>query len=118
MVGGRGPVGEWLWTESQAWYYRYVKPIRGNDFSKPWFIWDTFVLAHLLDMTTSEEYARPILRDDMTFDHPATREKITCITRGDSRRMWADFLERLDAYQATHAIPSAPVPGRLGFMLL
>lgn len=40
MVAGRGPVGEWLWTEFQAWYYRFVKPIRKNDFSKPWTIWD------------------------------------------------------------------------------
>ena len=105
MVAGRGPVGEWLWTEFEAWYYRFVKPMRKNDFSKPWVIWDTIVLAHLLDMTTSVDYARPVLRDDMIFDHPKTREKITWITSVDSRRMWADFLARLDAYQATHPIP-------------
>jgi inosine-uridine nucleoside N-ribohydrolase len=117
MVAGRGPVGDWLWTEFEAWYYRYVKPIRRNDFSKPWIIWDTIVLAHLLGMTQSEDYPRPVLRDDMTFDHPNTREKITWITHVDSRRMWADFLARLDAYQATHALAPAPVPGRLFFML-
>ena len=105
MVAGRGPVGEWLWTEFEAWYYRFVKPIRENDFSKPWVIWDTIVLAHLLNMTTSVEYARPILRDDMIFDHPTTTEKITWITGVESRRMWADFLARLDAYQSTHPIP-------------
>jgi hypothetical protein len=81
-----------------------------NDFSKPWVIWDTIVLAHLLNMTTSEEYARPTLRDDMQFEHPATNEKITWITSVQSRRMWPDFLERLDAYQSTHAIPPAPAP--------
>ncbi len=105
MVAGRGPVGEWLWTEFEAWYYRHVKPIRKNDFSKPWIIWDTITLAHLLDMTDSEEHPRPVLRDDMNFEHPATGAKITWITRVDSQRMWKDFLERLDAYQATHAIP-------------
>lgn len=79
--------------------------------------WDTIVLAHLLDMTQSQEYPRPVLRDDMSFEHPATSEKITWITSVDSRRMWADFLERLDTYQDTHAIPPAPIPGRSGFML-
>jgi len=113
MVAGRGPVGEWLWTEFEAWYYRHVKPIRVNDFSKPWVIWDTIVLAHLLNMTTAEEYARPSLRDDMQFEHPATDEKITWITSVQSQRMWPDFLERLDAYQSTHALPPAPAPGRL-----
>jgi inosine-uridine nucleoside N-ribohydrolase len=105
MVAGRGPVGEWLWTEFEAWYYRHVKPMRKNDFSKPWVIWDTIVLAHLLDMTTSEEYARPVMRDDMKFEHPATREKITWITSVDSKKMWADFLARLDEYQSTHTVP-------------
>jgi purine nucleosidase len=104
MVGGRGPVGEWLWEEFEAWYYRHVKPIRKNDFSKPWVIWDTITLAYLLDMTKSEEYARPVLRDDMNFEHPETSGKIVWITSVDSGRMWKDFLERLDAYQATHAI--------------
>jgi purine nucleosidase len=104
MVAGRGPVGEWLWEEFQAWYYRFVKPIRKNDFSKPWVIWDTITLAYLLDLTTHVEYDRPVLRDDMQLEHPATERKVTWITSVDSKRMWADFLARLDAYQATHAV--------------
>lgn len=104
MVAGRGPIGEWLWDEFQAWYYRFVKPIRKNDFSKPWVIWDTITLAYLLDLTTSVEYDRPMLRDDMQLEHPATQRKITWITSVDSKRMWADFLARLDAYQATHKV--------------
>ena len=32
MVAGRGPIGEWLWLEFQAWYYRHVKPLRKADF--------------------------------------------------------------------------------------
>jgi purine nucleosidase len=104
MVAGRGPIGEWLWDEFQAWYYRFVKPIRKNDFSKPWVIWDTITLAYLLDLTTFVEYDRPVLRDDMQLDHPATARKITWITSVDSKRMWEDFLARLDAYQATHAV--------------
>ena len=50
-------VGKWLWTNSRAWYYRFVKPIRKNDFSKPWVIWDTIVSAHLLSIF---RYARPV----------------------------------------------------------
>jgi purine nucleosidase len=104
MVNGRGPIGDWLWEEFEDWYYRHVKPIRKNDFSKPWIIWDTIVLAHLLDMTEAVEHPRPVLRDDSNFDHPPTSASITWITRVDSRRMWADFLQRLDEYQATHDV--------------
>jgi inosine-uridine nucleoside N-ribohydrolase len=42
IVAGRGPVGDWLWQEYQAWYYRRVKPLRVNDFSQSWVIWRRF----------------------------------------------------------------------------
>lgn len=106
MVSGRGPIGEWLWTEFAAWYYRHVKPLRKDDFSKPWMIWDNIVLAHLLGMTEAEQRPRPRLGDDMIFQHaPAdSPRKITWITRVDSKTLWSDFLTLLDRYQATHAI--------------
>ena len=117
MVAGRGPIGDWLFTEFQAWYYRVVKPLRKDDFSKPWMIWDNIVLAHLLGYTNSTEYPRPRLGDDMIFQHPAAPAgpTITWITRVDSTRMWASFLALLDEYQATHAVRAAPYPGRLSF---
>jgi hypothetical protein len=95
-----------------------VKPLRKDDFSKPWMIWDNIVLAHLLGMTESEERPRPKLNDEITFVHAdaGSARKITWITRVDSKRLWADFLGLLDNYQATHAVTPAPVPGRLGFM--
>lgn len=106
MVAGRGPIGEWLWTEFLAWYYRHVKPIRKDDFSKPWMIWDNIVLAHLLGMTESRDEVRPSMSLAMSFEaQPNAARRITWITRVDSRRLWADFLSRLDLYQATHAIP-------------
>ena len=117
MVAGRGPVGEWLWTEFVAWYYRMVKPLRKDDFSKPWIIWDNIVLAHLLGMTTAEDYPRPKLGDDMIFQSRATEQKITWITSVDSDRMWEDFLRLLDEYQATHAVAPGPFPGRLTFLM-
>ncbi len=106
MMAGRGPIGDWLWTEFLAWYYRHVKPLRKDDFSKPWMIWDDIVVAHLLGMTESVEHPRPKLGDDMIFQHlPQNERKITWITRVDSKRMWADFLALVDDYQLRHSIP-------------
>ena len=107
MVANRGPIGAWLWQEYQDWYYRNVKPLRKNDFSKSWVIWDIITLAYALDMTTATEHPRPLLRDDVTFDRTATNRKITWITNVDSSRLWADFLRDLDNFQRTHAAGEA-----------
>jgi hypothetical protein len=40
----------------------------------------------------------------MKFDHVQTADTITWITGLDSKRMWADFVQKLDAYQRTHAV--------------
>lgn len=94
-----GPIGAWLWEEYQDWYYRFVKPLRKEDYSRPWIIWDIIVMAYMLDMTHATVYPRPVLRDDMTFDHPETTRTITWITETDSTKLWADFIQRLNAYQ-------------------
>jgi len=104
MLRGRGPVAKWLWGEFLAWYYRYVKPIRKNDFSRPWIIWDNVVLAYVLGMTTHQTHPRPRLNDDMSFEHAQTDRTITWITSVDEKRLWADFLSKLDKYQRTHAV--------------
>jgi len=104
LIAAHGPIGAWLWEEYQAWYYRFVKPIRKNDFSKPWIIWDTITLAYLEGMTVQNQVPRPVLKDDMKFDHVKTDDTITWITGVDSKRMWADFVDKLDAYQRTHAV--------------
>ena len=104
LVSTHGPVGEWLWDDFQAWYYRVVKPIRKDDFSRPWIIWDNVVLAYILGMTTQVEYPRPRLGDDMTFEPIRTDKTITWITSVDEKRLWADFIEKLDGYQRTHAV--------------
>jgi purine nucleosidase len=104
MIANRGPIGAWLWQEYQEWYYRNVKPLRKNDFSKSWVIWDIITLAYTLDMTTTTEHPRPVMRDDLKFDHGATGKTITWITNADSHRLWADFLSNLDSFQRTHAI--------------
>ena len=103
MVAKRGPVGAWLWQEYQDWYYRNVKPLRKEDYSKSWVIWDIITLGYVLDMATATEYPRPLLRDDASFDRRATNKTITWITDLDSNRLWADFLKNLDNFQRTHA---------------
>jgi inosine-uridine nucleoside N-ribohydrolase len=104
LISTHGPVGQWLWEEFLAWYYRFVKPIRKNDFSRPWIIWDDITLAFALGMTTQEVYPRPVLNDQSRFEHPQTDRTITWITGIDESRMWADFVAKLDAYQRTHAV--------------
>jgi len=104
MLSKQGPVGQWLLEEFVAWYYRFVKPWRKDDFSKPWIIWDNITLAYVLGMTTQEVHPRPRLRDDMAFEHVPTGKSITWITSVDEKRMWADFQEKLETYQRTHAV--------------
>jgi len=99
MLAKRGAIGAWLWEEFQAYYYRSVKPLRVNDFSKPWVIWDNITLAYVLGMTTQHTLPRPMMRDDMTFESVKTDRTITWITDVDEQRMWADFLRLVDEYQ-------------------
>jgi inosine-uridine nucleoside N-ribohydrolase len=108
LLGKRGPVGAWLWGEYQDWYFRNLKPLRKNDFSKPWIIWDTVVMAYEQGMTTQKEIARPRLADDLSFEKTATEKTITWITGIDSKRMWSDFAQKLDYYQSTHAVDLSP----------
>jgi purine nucleosidase len=116
MLATRGAIGAWLWEEYQAWYYRAVKPLRVDDFSKPWVIWDDIALAYVLGMTRQHTLPRPSMRDDMTFAQVNTDQTITWITDVDEERMWADFLSLVDAYQRTHAV-SRGMYGRLTFMM-
>jgi purine nucleosidase len=112
LIAQHGPVGAWLWDEYRFWYYRQVKPLRKDDFSKPWMIWDIITLAYLEGMTTQDTLERPHLNSDMSFSHPATEEKVIWVTHVDAERLWQDFLVKLDAYQRTHAIyfAGAPLP--------
>jgi purine nucleosidase len=104
MLAKRGAIGAWLWDEYQAYYYRSVKPLRVNDFSKPWVIWDNITLAYVLGMTTQHALPRPRMRDDMTFEQVKTDQTVTWITDVDEQTMWAEFLKLVDEYQRTHAV--------------
>lgn len=113
LVSEHGPVGRWLWDEFQAWYYRFVKPLRGGDLSKPWVIWDIITMAYVEGLTTEETHSRPLLTSDMNFDHVQTSRTITWITSVESKRLWSDFLARLDAYQRTHNMGDTSPPSFL-----
>jgi inosine-uridine nucleoside N-ribohydrolase len=109
LVSAHGAVGAWLWGEYQAWYFRFVKPLRVDDFSKAWVIWDIITLAYEQGMTTEKTIPRPQLSDDLSFVQVITGKKpdktIAWITSVDSSRLWADFIAKLDAYERSHAIP-------------
>jgi purine nucleosidase len=117
MLEKRGPIGAWLWDEYQAWYFRYVKPLRVNDFSKPWVIWDDIALAYVLGMTTQHALPRPTLKDDMKFEQVKTDQTVTWITDVDEQRLWADFFRLVDNYQRTHPLVRKRLDHRLTFML-
>ncbi len=95
----RGAIGGWLWGEFEAWYYRVVKPLRVDDFSKPWFIWDNITLAFVLGMTEQHTAPRPHLREDLTFERVNTDKSVTWITAVDHDRLWKDFARVIDERQ-------------------
>jgi purine nucleosidase len=105
LISGHGPVGAWLWDEYQAWYFRFVKPLRVDDFSKPWVIWDTVVLAYEQGMTEQKTIPRLRLADNLSFEQIKTGRTIIWVASIDSARMWRDFIAKLDEYERTHAIP-------------
>jgi purine nucleosidase len=104
LISDKGPVGAWLWDEYRLWYYRQVKPLRHEDFTKPWMIWDIITLAYLEGMTTQKTIPRPHLNSDMSFGSADTKQTVTWITHVDSKRLWPDFVQKLNAYQRTHSI--------------
>jgi purine nucleosidase len=104
-LANRGAIGAWLWEEYQAWYFRYVKPLRVNDFSKSWVIWDDITLAYVLGMTTQHVIPRRQLLSNMNFGSTRDGQVVTWITDVDENRMWSDFFSLVDDYQRTHKIP-------------
>ena len=65
-----------------------------------WPVWDEVTLAYMMGLTSQQRYPRPVLRDDMTFDHPnadKSEPAITWITNIDSEALWMDFSIKLEA---------------------
>lgn len=114
MLTNHGSIGSWLWEEYQAWYFRYVKPLRVNDFSKAWVIWDDIALAYVLGLTAQHTLPRSRLRDNMSFEKSTTNQVVIWITDVDEQALWHEFMNLVDTYQRTHRIPKREF-GRLTF---
>lgn len=108
MLANRGPVGAWLWTEYQEWYFRSVKPLRVADFSKPWIIWDVITLAYVRGLATATPQPRPELDASMNFRPGKPGATINLITTADTARIWQEFLRHVDRFQQTHRIAPPP----------
>ena len=104
MLAKDGPIGTWLWDEYKAWYYRQVKPLRTDDFTKPWMIWDIITIAYLEGMATAEAKPRPALNDEGTLGHPETDQTVIWITSVDSSHLWSNFQATIHAYLITHTV--------------
>jgi inosine-uridine nucleoside N-ribohydrolase len=80
------------WINDQA---SLVVDVTGR---QAWPVWDEIVVAHLLGLTTTETYPRPVLNDDMSFDHPGPNERavsIDWIVDVDADALWADLAARV-----------------------
>lgn len=106
MLADDGPIGSWLWSEYNAWYYRQVKPLRVADFTRPWMIWDIITLAYLDGMTQQERAPRPKLSHDLTLTEASDAGTVTWITSVDSARLWSSFQANFKAYLRTHSVPA------------
>lgn len=104
LLYGHGPVSRWLWAEYQSWYFRNIKPLRINDFSGSWFIWDIITLADIESFATETEAPRPELGDDYSLRPQAGDKTILWITAVNSDRLWIDFTKHLDEFQQQHAV--------------
>ncbi len=102
LLAGHGPVAAWLWSEYQDWYFREVKPLRVNDFSKPWVIWDVITLAYVRGLATATPQPRPELDDTMNFRPGVSGATVNVITAADTARIWQEFLLHLDRFEETH----------------
>lgn len=103
---GHGAIGQWLWNEYEAWYYRNVKPLRGNDFSKSWVIWDIITLAYERGWASAAARPRFELGDDLSWKQGSSGKSMNWIERVDSERLWSSFAETLDDFQRRHAVSS------------
>jgi inosine-uridine nucleoside N-ribohydrolase len=97
MLQGHGEFAEWLNTLFQNWITNNADLVASLVSPRHWVIWDTVVVADLLDFTTAKIYPRPGLNSaDLTFSFPKTRKTVRWITSIDQDRMWSDFVRRLD----------------------
>jgi len=109
LMRGHGAVAEWLADLFQDWITKNGASAAQDVGPQQWVIWDTIVVAHLLGYTTSRSYPRPGLNTaDTTFVPWKTGGEIGWVTAVDEKRMWPDFVARLDKLRAGSPKPSEP----------
>jgi len=101
LMTGRGPVGEYLYSQFTDWLDRSAQLVAKVVAPDTWVIWDEVVVAHVLGMTRGHEVPRPKLNPDLSFSHPDTGRRITWLTEIDAARVWRDFTQKLNATQGT-----------------
>jgi purine nucleosidase len=98
ILGGSGKAGKFLsdllsrWIDDQG---SLVVDVTGRN---AWPVWDEIVVAHLLGMTTTETFPRPVLNGDVSFDHPGPNERavsIDWVVDVDAAALWADLAARV-----------------------
>lgn len=118
LFSHRGAAGRYLAGLLEAWLDRdpeFCRRVTGH--SDTWVIWDQVVLAHLLGLTTSKTVARPLLRDDLRFEHSPpltvaaarTNAPLVWITGIERRQLWEHFTHHLERANAqVKAVPPVP----------
>jgi purine nucleosidase len=108
MLEGHGELAEWLNGQFQKWLAANADLAAGVVKPHTWVIWDTVTVAHLLGLTKTAIYARPALNlADETFSFPKTQKTVHWITSIDQKKMWPDFVRRLDLANAQHEFQGA-----------
>jgi inosine-uridine nucleoside N-ribohydrolase len=101
LLEGRGEPGRYLagllvsWLECQGDLVQTVTDDRNS-----WPVWDEATVAYLLGLAKSEVHPRPLLRDDLKFEHPPSVQSsgptVRWVTEINSEKLWEDFSRKLD----------------------
>ncbi|MDQ3063865.1 MAG: nucleoside hydrolase [Acidobacteriota bacterium] len=104
LLGTRGIAGRYLADLHGAWLDRdppFVEKVTGS--RDKWIIWDSVTLAYLLGLTKNKTYPRPILRDDLSFEHSSSAKKsatLNWVTAINAKKLWRHFTTNLDRINA------------------
>ncbi|MCE5421179.1 MAG: nucleoside hydrolase, partial [Acidithiobacillus sp.] len=94
LLGDSGSVGPYLADLMATWIAEngeVARLVTGR--ADTWPVWDEVVVAHLLGLTFAADLPRPVLRDDLRFEHGGAGQ-IRWIHWVDSDRLWSDLATR------------------------
>ena len=85
-----------------------------------WPVWDEVAVAHLLGLTQSRVYPRPIMREDTRFIHRPRRARgatITWIVAINSQLLWENLTARLEQANSRFRAQAVSVIGAMKDLL-